>query len=306
MKELILLTFLFFAKLGFSQTYQYTPFPDSNAIWTMNGYWLDGSHQPHYSNFQYYLNGDTIYNGAKWSKVYYRGTYQYYDQFQAGINGILRNDTTNKIIYYKRFGVVDNDSILYNFTLNLGDTIPDNWYTIDYDYIGEYFYIYDIDTILINNAYRRVFYLKDNTAVLNEILIEGIGSSQGFNTILQVPFEDDVVLSCFSQNDTTLWPNIIYEPCEFISSINEAGIPDENAILITPNPFTDKIVVHRTSGIIWQHPTVQVINILGQTLLEMKFQSDMEITTSQFPNGFYIVIVYDNNRVVSLRKIIKG
>lgn len=64
---------------------------------------------------RYEINGDTIINGKHYS-VLYTGLGPY------SINGFLRNDTLNKLVY-KFYPTLGYEKVLYDFNLTVGDTI---------------------------------------------------------------------------------------------------------------------------------------------------------------------------------------
>jgi len=73
-------------------------------------------------------------------------------------------------------------------------------------------------------------------------------------------------------------------------------------IKIYPNPTSDKISVNlETEG----HYKVIIYNLLGQNLYSKKFSKDISINLSQFlTKGFYLCEILQNNRPISVKKVI--
>ncbi len=118
-KNFLLLFFNLFVTGLFCQG-SYKPFP---------GFMINYSHLQNFTQSdpapigqisynRYEINGDTIINGKHYS-ILYTGLGPY------SINGFLRNDTLNKLVY-KYYPVLGYEKVLYDFNLNVGDTINKN------------------------------------------------------------------------------------------------------------------------------------------------------------------------------------
>ena len=145
------------------QTYQ--GFPTGDGYWKVEyGYvsCLD-IHQVSMvcSQYQYIFSGDTMINYQIYHEINLSGrdrnhideTWTYWD---SGYHGCYRNDLTNKVVFYIPKDSL-NEVLLYDFNLNLNDTLPETYVynqaiytTITVDLI---------DSILVNNTYLKRYYL---------------------------------------------------------------------------------------------------------------------------------------------------
>lgn len=123
-KRHILVFFLaLFSGITFSQTNIYHPFPNSDALW--NDSIRCGA-------CSYKINGDTLVDGKIYHKllahklVYQVGISQSCNPaplyFSSYYSGAIREDTLTRKVYYLRPSDT-SDTLLYNFTLNVGDTV---------------------------------------------------------------------------------------------------------------------------------------------------------------------------------------
>jgi len=234
MNRLVLFCCVFFSLQNtFSQTNIYHPFPHSGALWNVR---ISGSNQCHTCYIRsYWISGDTSINGSTYHKINYSQAVGimippwwscFYSSSPSGnyYAGALREDTIQRQVYFVPNGN-SSDTLLYDFSLGVGDTIP------NYDnYFGSVLTIASIDSVLIGYNYRKRFNLDNSLAVL----IEGIGSTSGLIEDIWV-FECGGYLECYSENNQTLYPDTSSQ-CEIISSKPELK-SNQCKIIITPNPF---------------------------------------------------------------------
>lgn len=162
MKQLLILATILLSSTLFvkGQSSVYRPFPMDNGNWSYQ--YFDDLGFPTATYSQYTLTGDTVISSNTYKKIY---SYPFY-------SGAIRE--LGKIIYF-----VPNSSsteyILYNFNLNLGDTIfnPYGGSSCSNDTI----IIVQVDSVLVSDGFHRRLQLSSSTT-----WIEGIGSS---NYLLQ-------------------------------------------------------------------------------------------------------------------------
>ncbi len=77
-----------------------------------------------------------------------------------------------------------------------------------------------------------------------------------------------------------------------ITDIDEVN-KDKKSIRVYPNPVKNKVTVKSTDRL--QNATIRLMNVLGQTLIDFKDQSDTEFTMdiSQYPHGIYFIEIYE-------------
>lgn len=88
-----------------------------------------------------------------------------------------------------------------------------------------------------------------------------------------------------------------------ISSITSSNIIQNSKFSVHPNPFTEKLELHKISNA----KLVTIYNMLGQKVLgvELLGEDSVSLNTSSLPSGLYILSVfYDNGRLETV-KIVK-
>jgi len=79
-------------------------------------------------------------------------------------------------------------------------------------------------------------------------------------------------------------------------------IISRNTIQISPNPFSNEIIVSNSAG---ETCEISIYDITSRRIVQKKFTTTTSINTTQFGNGIYIFEVRNNNTVLSKGKIIK-
>jgi hypothetical protein len=170
MKRIILLAFILNSSFFlFAQSYR--PFPTHSGTWSYRYY--DDWHNPTTDGSGYSMSGDTVISGLNYKKMF---TDIYY-------SGGIRE--SGKIIYFYP-DTASQEYVLYDFNLNIGDTIihpfggavcSNDTITIDY-----------VDSVLTPDGYHRQLHLSSFAT-----WIEGIGSMSYLLQPAQV--------ACVSGND---------------------------------------------------------------------------------------------------------
>ena len=309
----IAVLFFFSSTNSFAQIYH--PFPESNASWSQNFFRymavVGGHSGMERIGWKYSLEGDTIINSTNYTLVKYQRKFYYaiWDGVvtsAANISdtgftiGAIREDSSKKIWFIKFVSdtpynpippdyyllpdslPANSDILLYDFNLQLGDSIP-------WAISGSGRKLVGIDSIQLNNGeYRKRFALWFSSGI--EFWIEGIGSNWGlfgaYNTpppyFLDQPFH----LSCFKENGELLFDTSFasneYE-CD-ITHLNEAPPPDTSY----DSTYTDnfyifysfdlkRIIVHFTNKH-YMEDEFHIYNVLGQEMLRTKIiAEDFEI-----------------------------
>lgn len=285
-------------------------FPDSGAVWKETYWW-----QP--SPFFYngvgdtYLEGDTVFNDTIYHKIYNLRR----DVFCSDIiisepeySIALRNDTiTNKV--YIRWNANTNEGLLYDYTLQVGDTLPlgiAGWVWDNGVYVTK------IDTIqTFDGINRKVWYLdfKYEPFVGWPQIIEGIGSTSGLFGGIEPYWEGWNELLCYSENGQEVWRSI-RDTCYVITdSCASLGLNGKEYIEfnIYPNPFQNYFQI---SNIPLKTKTkISLVSLNGQIVLSQEFEaniSDLKLETEYLQNGFYILAIETNDNKIIRKKIIKN
>ena len=187
-----------------------------------------------------------------------------------GSDTLIANDTFKKVIkcpeqvYHgayrsenRKVYFVPKDStnqfLLYDFSVEVGDTIPQVYFEYFYGdgmFLTDYV-IYHIDTIFVNgNPHKRI----------NDNWVEGIGNLQGF---LLEPFfnisQYRVELTCMSIENAVYFPMQDVTPCPLDLAVSDVILPK---IAISPNPTSDKLIIEGINDA----AEINVINAQGKTV----------------------------------------
>lgn len=314
MKKLIpLIIFLPFLQAK-AQTSVYHPFPDSNAVWNVYAYsccWAANCPPPPTPNpvlmdsyYTYFIKGDTLVNGTLYHKIYKNGYSHEHCNFGNTVNnwfyydsvytGAYREDTLTKTVYFL-FANNSSECLLYDFDLNVGDTIKDAcqislWGTVS-----------SIDSILIDSNYRK----RINFSSFQS-LIEGIGTTSG----LIEPFfslEIGATLLCFKQNNQILYPDTA-TTCDLITASGEIENPVKD-LKIFPNPASAELninfIIDKQSFV-----ELHLFNSLGEKIKVFtegnikQGENRINFSAEDIPKGIYFLrIKIDENEIT--KKIVK-
>jgi hypothetical protein len=211
-------SFLFHSS-AFGQNY--IPFPDSLAFWNVS--WSDATcfaSQIPDGNYSYYIGGDTTINSTSYHKIYRTGLCNLCcfppNSPVNGYVGAFRNDVMSKLILW----IATNHSVedtLYNFNLNVGDTMSGPLASICQDAK-----ITSIDSILLNSNFHKRFHFIGS--ICEGDLIEGVGSTLGLIEPLKT-FEGGGVLNCMNLNHQPIYPDS-NTLCDLINFIEVRKQPD--------------------------------------------------------------------------------
>jgi len=293
-----------------AQTYQYVPFPTENAIWSEK-YTSEEMQSPPW--FYYYYdkiamtNEDTSINGKTYKKLYLFNDSVFNINNATYIGGIREE---NKKIYYYGDTIrlfkpipssLSNEIVLYNFNINVNDTIYDdyfvnnNWATLVVD---------KIDTILLGNKLRRRIFFEYSNAVW----IEGIGNLQGLlMTSLIITTKSKSgnpigELICFKQNDTIIYFNNNYSECMPLN-VPEKTVMKED-IVIAPNPaFLElkfSLPENITNATYALYDMQGISKFTGETT-----NAQTELNIASLPRGLYILKIVTDKQTITKKVVLQ-
>jgi hypothetical protein len=255
--------------------------------WTYRYFGDYGEPTNEYRYFQ--LNGDTLINDSIYKKIY-GDNYFGEEWLDDGYLGAIREQS--KVIYF----IPDTSStevVLYNFNLNVGDTIIHPFGGAScYDDIV---YVYEIDSVLISNNYHKRISFEDGPD-----WIEGIGSG----AYLLNPYEllcvsGNLYLQCMMNDNEILWGE---SNSACFVSVKEIEIP-ESDLSIYPNPSNSLFTINHKSGLIDQ---IIVSDNVGRTIIKMSELNQNQVTIDKLPSGSYIVKIIDDIGRISINKLISS
>jgi hypothetical protein len=312
MKKSILISLLFiYSSLNntFSQNLNYFP---TGSKWLINN--TDAQYYPFVTNYDYVysLNGDTIvgnitYNVVNLQCYVHEG---WMGQTQPDPNMVFNSWNSNHVFgkssrYIRQsgkklyVGYIENnqflDSLLFDYDLTIGDTLPLTW-----NHNDTITTIIGIDSINVEGDYRKVFTLDNN----NKKLIEGIGSEAGLFEYFGLNLNDSPELICYSIVNSPYYPTI-NSICSYNVGLSE--LTNSQSVEVYPNPFTNRVTIENKNSEI-AIDKIYIIDQLGNEInlnLPVKSLDQNTIDLTTYSNGVYNLKVICENNIYSFTKIIK-
>jgi hypothetical protein len=236
------------------------------------------------------INGYTYYQIRTIKKGWASGLVYYPVEYYT----YLRNDTINKKVYSYTNG---NDSLIYNFDLNIGDTLFSTIYSNPAYLI--------IDTIFNTNYFgisRKVFATKGTLGNYERKLIEGLGSEFGFIAYSYSPgFENGAFTKCIKYKGTTLYGDSSIS-CDLPLAIN--NIQNSMKVKVYPNPTSNTLIVELEKSF-KGNCTLELKTIYGTTLIKKETKLATEtINCNNLSTGIYTLSIRQDDDIF-IQKIVK-
>ncbi|HRD51580.1 MAG TPA: T9SS type A sorting domain-containing protein [Flavobacteriales bacterium] len=237
----------------------------------------------------YFLASDSMIGGEVWSTIHQQATIDLAPAPE--FRGLVRQ-TGDVVLFLDEEGMTDT---LYDFRLQAGDSMR---YVSDF--YDTYLPLLAVDSIMIQNIYHKVFHFGQYVLSLEEALsdtwIEGIGSIHG-PLAPRMPFTlghnygmpDSTRVTCYVQNDVTLWSHAGYPGCiaNIILSVEEQE-SGANRITLHPNPGTTL----QLTGQGQRPANLRLIDIQGRMVLEANAVMEQQnVDASALLAGAYVVEV---------------
>ena len=301
-KYLLLLTASLSLTVAHGQTAVYHPFPDSNASWNERCFGLNPSHTCMNEDFKtLFINGDTILGSFTYHKIYRVGytvyscwnppTQPVYQNYTAYYDGAIRQDSLQK----KVFIWAGKDTLLYDFNLNVGDTVPPSVVT------GSFLLVVNtIDSVLVGSKYHKRFNCQGSQPVPEDTLVEGIGSVlYGLYNMKGIYPDGGCKFICFAHNTATYPAN---SNCSTLTTnITETTIPTIN---LSPNPFSTQTTLQTAERL--QNASLTVYNSVGLTVKRVDNLTGQTIIfhRDNLPSGLYFVRLTQDGNTISADKFV--
>jgi hypothetical protein len=298
--------------ITFGASAQTPDYFSNNPKWRVNTWFGGNGDCLEVYDYVAYTDGDTLVNGHVYTKVLKRGICNYHWKVGPGppqedcqgsytfhrFEGLVRQE--GKKMYLWEGQMSNEDALLYDFDLEVGDTLQETYVYRHYDD----FVVTSIDSILVGDSYRKVFNLKAPYMVYpEEVLIEGIGFGGGLLDICPFQAEFPSFLECFTLNDTTFYPEY-GAPCELNVSVPQ--IPDAAEFKTYPNPVTDQFNIELPPNTVIDN--VSMVNLLGTKVQANHFESktgELTLDLNGLTKGMYIVELARGNQIIKRLKILK-
>jgi len=284
--------------------------PDSNATWcAQRGFLVTGNPDAfHTYNYIQTISGDTVINGLAYHKIYESGileimsippttwTFSYYSNEYVGC--IRENNNRQS---FKIPSLSTSESILYDFNLQLGDTVPS---TNDIIISG-------IDSIYDGSNYRLRYKLSSADSSFwpsplyyeHVSWVEGIGSTGGTFFSLGPYFEHGGKLFEFTYNGIVFYQDTI-STCGL--TLNQNSLNTAAKTHIYPNPFFDKITVSLSTNYN-SHSIFELYDIVGKRILDSRLYKDRnELDLEYLGSGIYIYRIMNEGKAILSGKLIKN
>jgi hypothetical protein len=282
-RTIFIFSILLISCLAESQTIS---FLDTSKAWSVH-YIDNGLKNSYYLKF----DGDTIILDAI---AYAKCTR--FDSLSGYMSYLFREDGNGHI--YARIG--NGDSLVYNFKLNIGDTVK----VTDVIYNEDWRLVLDsITTVNIYNVQRKKWCLHEIESPLhikNE-WFEGIGSTYGLlQSGMGLMFDYLSELSCYYENNALKYMSSYVSTCYNPGT----GISEnifENNVLIFPNPSTNHLTVEDPQ---FTKGEIEIMDAMGRTIFISFITPKPEIDISSFPQGVYFLKISSEGRSV-VKKFVK-
>ena len=242
----------------------------------------------------YHTDGDTIYNG----------------EFHKVLNGYhyisrtfwLREDIPNQQIFLSYFEPFKgrSEALLYDFSLNIGDSIELNNPITPFPNPNGYFKLDSIvPKTLLDGLDHRFFYLSptaSNSSTELPIWIEGIGSLSLINSPGGGPdINDEGALSCYFSEDGAIYTNLDSISDCSITVLNTHQNTLESNLSLFPNPANDILHLDLLNA---TESNYTIYSLSGEVLANGVFQNIIPV--SKLKKGLYILeVTSDFNKLTS-------
>lgn len=274
MKKITLFVAMLFMLNLMSQTRTYHPFPSDYSNWIYSNGMSSGG---------YVLNGDTLISNLHYSKLFAGNTHY---------AGAIREN--NKIIYF----IPDTTATeyqLYNFNLNLGDTILHPYGGAICS--GDTAIVIHVDSVLASDGYHRRLSFNSHA-----IWIEGVGAYffllNPCNVWCISPGNPQLV--CMSSNLGFIYPN---GTASCILSVDKPQLL-QNKITISPNPasLTARIILSPE----FINATFKIYNSIGMLVMEEKISNQyiFNLNCKKLVHGIYFLHFINDQGQITMEKIL--
>lgn len=239
--------------------------------------------------------GDTVIHNQSYQKIC--STYD--SSFSSGwmYSGAIRGEADQ---IYAIFPYMENEGLLYDFSIETGDTIYiiNAWCFEPFPIVCE-----SIDSVEINGSFRKKFTFENQYSQW----IEGVGSLEGpLNTgMTNCIFDVFCTLLCFHVDN-----NLSYPPdansC-YLTNVGVTSKPLTDHFRIYPNPGPGFINIDFLNQGNFGLADVEIYNALGNLIYETNLSTEIrkQIDIHNQPDGLYLIRINIGNTVISRKILIK-
>jgi hypothetical protein len=274
----------------YSQDYNYVPFPDSNAIWTE--YYSSEEEFIVYHNYALF-NDDTIIKNKKYNKLFILND-TVLNINNAEYVGAIREDSLRRIYYYGKhlfpydypLNDLDEEIILYDFSVNLGDTVRDFKNTIN-----DYIVVSNIDTVDYFNKKRRIISFEGYFDIFK--WIEGIGNTKGllfYSDEIPGWFQNNLI--CFIQEGTTYYHYDYYDKCFYQNTSSAKKLKEDYGFKATSEQYEYVFYIDY-----YYFEKFELFNVDGRLVDQKNYKTtnQLKINKQDYQQGLYFYRLLINN-----------
>jgi hypothetical protein len=299
---LIFCCFILFVNKGITVMGQSVSLLKVENMWSV----LEEDHNPpefpdsHPYKLSYWLKtgNDTIVNGKKYVIILYStdANHQIWENREL----LMRETNDGKVYCYDKRDLREEESILYDFGMQEGDSI------FNYiDRLTDHKIVSKVDSIRyiqIENKPLKLFYISNKSTAsgsfydqfkIPEIWIEGIGSFKGLKREWRNFFSYGPQLTwdllCFYQNEKLLYHSPSFRDCYYRWVSGNPKIDSHLDCQVYPNPSSGKFTVQ--SGAENGSSQVQVFDMNGKWVRSYRLDDSgyLEVDLSNVSRGTYLV-----------------
>lgn len=292
----------------------YKPIPEINATWIQADFLYGTDHEHVTKTVVVYTQEDTIINGLVYRKFGSHGIADWLDDFgpnqTSGTTtivyeqGYFRQDSVLKKVYVWN-NTSQNDELLYDFAnLTIGQPYPQTITNINYPNL----LVMGTDSVqmLDGNFYKR-WVLGTNASDSAYIsVMEGIGGSNGFTTMLYPLFEQSSYLLCHKTDNQHIyenWVSSVVPPRYSAACSKTLDIPLMNQPRLTVYPNPAQTTIHIESEQKLQ--SIRLLNLSGQVLMTVNENelTESALTVQNLENGMYILQISLENGTTQIHPV---
>lgn len=248
--------------------------------------------------YTYRTVGDSLVDGHIWTKVARQGLITSSWQNPPPPNPDCQGTTSYGLEWFglslirqqgRQLRIWDgsSDQLLYEFDLQVGDTLPITWNNWNPDIT-----VLAVDSVLIGTEMRARYELGNSWA---QYLVEGVGTSHGLLAPVSDFFDCGYALDCFGLGAQGYYSD--HGPCDIVMHVPEKA--GKTTLSAAPVPTMDAVTVRGTH----EGEAYTVRDQWSRIVLRGETRQDAtRIDLSTLPSGAYAVLI-DRSvlRVVVLR-----
>lgn len=318
----IVITTFFILIYGQILSQPYTPFPDSNAVWSVCFRTSTHFHTKHYQ-----LEGDTNITTHLYSKLYYNdGLNDSIMDLQSpntAYYGAIRQDTIQRKVFFipADTSISIDEFVLYDFSLVAGDSIKIPLIQ-NFSITG---FCTDTVFVSIGGVSRKSILIYFPILNNSTQWLEGIGDIAGF---FGYQNQTSTVLLCQSVNDSIIFKynspwnwyysppfsdSIIFQSCSYHDTLDSLTNNDylnieSDVISLYPNPLTNSSLIIIPENIQLNNFNLEIFDLHGKKIKTFHNLNNRQLTLSRADfksKGIYFLQIKSDNYFETIKLLVQ-